>query len=152
AGRQRAARLAADPRQRVPGDSRDDGHGQTRGGGILRAASAAFLFQRVLDRGAAGAERGAALPGGLRRHSLRRAGDQLDEAPHGTDVGQRGDAGPRRLRAAVQAGGGDGGGGGGVRRVRRGEGRGDRESARMRIRPEGAGGDGGGGLRRVHGE
>ena len=97
-----------------------------------RAASKAVL-ELVLQRRPAGADRGAALPRGLRRHRGQRAVGRSDRLHDWRDVesarahGDAGDAGQD----------GDGGrqGDGEVRRDRRPEGRPDRRPAQVHVRP-----------------
>ena len=67
-----------DPGQRARGDSRDDGHRQGTDAGNVRGRAALFLFQRLLDRRAAGTDGGAAVSAGLQRHRIGSARHQLD--------------------------------------------------------------------------
>ena len=81
--------LGSDSRQCLRRHSRDDRRRQGPHCGVLRHRATTRLLQRVLHRRAAGPERGAAISGGLRRHSGRRAGDQLDQTARRATLGHR---------------------------------------------------------------
>ena len=107
-----------------------EGHHQ----GLLRPRRVEVVLELVLQRRPPGADRGPALPRGLRRHRRQRAVGRSDRLHDRRDVEPAGARPPRRSSAAKMAHGGRQGDGE-VRRHRRPEGRPDRRPAQVHVRP-----------------
>ena len=138
AGRERAAELAAHPRQRAPRHSRNDRHRQGADAGDVRRRAAVFLLQRVLHRRPAGTDGGAALPAGLQRHRVGCAGDQLEPVQQSASLGSGRDERGRQSGGRLQAHRGNGGRDRRLRRHRWREGRRHRRSETLQLRSEAA--------------
>ena len=81
AGRRRELRAGTSReanRLRLARRARDDGESEGDDRRALRRGAEALVLERLLGRRQAGAQGGAALPGGLRRHRRRRARRRLD--------------------------------------------------------------------------